>query len=182
RTARRHPQHQEATMSVTFFAEPAESDYAGWTVVHAGSGDRSTVVFADRASAVAALAEHNETCDREMCEIYDGDVEAVKTVDAPSGNVSNVNARLLLDALGFGGHDEPVDLCGQSTPDDFLGRVLLAEAVSPVDEGVPAHALPGPGASVVDCDRHPGYLGERLAQLRAVADWCGRHRRTVRWS
>ena len=85
-------------------------------------------------------------------------------------NLSNANAAHVLDALGFGDDVRAGDLCGTVDGEDFLGRVLMADAVSPEDEGVPSHEIARAGnAQWIEGGRPPGYLQDRLAQLRDLA-------------
>jgi hypothetical protein len=124
---------------------------------------------------VEELALHAAGCLDEGCREYDGATLATVQTD-PEVNVSNANARLLLEALGLPFEDGS----GSLAADDFLGRVLMALAVAPADPGVPMHRLvPGEstifgpvaefGATFIDCGRREGYLQERLVQLEEVA-------------
>lgn len=97
----------------------------------------------------------------------------------PQVNISNDNARLILSLLGVV-HDGE-DLFGALPASDLLGRALIALAVAPVDEGVPAHEVPGPGARLVNCGRHPGYSEDRLRAIAEVAQWAITHDREVQW-
>lgn len=99
--------------------------------------------------------------------------------DAPSINMSNDNAVGVLALLGIDTSDE---LAGDLSADDFLGRVLLAQAVKPADPGVPATVVSDGGMMALACGRRPGYQDERLAQLREIADWCRANDRAVCWS
>ncbi|MDQ2737155.1 MAG: hypothetical protein M3Y35_00690 [Actinomycetota bacterium] len=166
-------------MSVTFTAEYIASDFDGWAVTHAGTEDRFSVVFNDREDAVQALVEHNDTCDRDLCRMYNGQVDAVSAIPDPAVNMSSANARFVLDALGYGTAD---DLTGECEADVFLGRVMLAQAISPVDEGVPSHVLPGRGVQVIECGRPSGYLADRLTVLGELAQCCRAHDRAVAWA
>lgn len=71
-----------------------------------------------------------------------------------------------------------VDLCGHATGQDFLGRVLIALALAPFDEGTPTLDA----GRVVAFGRPEGYAQERLAQLRDLAEAAVRHGRTIAWS
>lgn len=97
-------------------------------------------------------------------------------------NMSNTNAAVVCGALGI--DLEEWGWCGGLPAQDFLGRVLVALAISPADEGIPAHEIPFgvPGrpawtgeARFVDCGRAPGYLQERLGQLHELAQWAVAH-------
>ena len=88
-------------------------------------------------------------------------------------NMSNSNAFRVCGTLGI--DLEAEGWCGSLPADDFLGRVLLALAIEPVDAGVPAHELPGIGPRWIECGRPEGYAQERLGQLRELADWAIAH-------
>ena len=85
-------------------------------------------------------------------------------------NMSNANAVRVCASLGL--DLEEWGWCGSLPAQDFLGRILLALAIEPVDAGVPSTVDAAPGrATFVDCGRAPGYTQERLGQLRELADW-----------
>lgn len=91
-------------------------------------------------------------------------------------NMSNTNAFRVCEALGI---DLSADnWVGDMPAEAFLGRVLLALAVAPIDEGMPSyeHPVTGTGPRVIEGGRRPGYLQERLQQLHAL----GQHAVTVR--
>lgn len=82
----------------------------------------------------------------------------------PEVDVAVRNAAYLLVLLGYG---PVVDLNGRVPAEDFLGRVLVAEALSGPEDGYLPQATYG---RMVDCGRRPGYVLERLADLRVVAE------------
>jgi hypothetical protein len=92
-------------------------------------------------------------------------------------NMSNSNAATVCAALGLDLNE--LDWCGTLPAEDFLGRILVALAVSPVDAGVPVHEVPGPGARFIECGRPEGYTQQRLGQLRELADWAVANKATV---
>ena len=82
-------------------------------------------------------------------------------------NLSNVNAARVLETLGY----DLGDLTGEDTAGAFLGRVLVALAITPVDAGVPSTVSGGGnGLTWIDCGRREGYLQERLVQLHELAE------------
>lgn len=101
----------------------------------------------------------------------------VRDIDAAeflSVNMSNSNAARVCASLGIDLDAE--GWCGSLDAADFLGRVLLALAVDPVDAGRPATVDAAPGrATFIDCGRPQGYTQERLSQLRELADWAIAH-------
>jgi hypothetical protein len=78
-------------------------------------------------------------------------------------DMSDSNAGRVLDALGYG--TGAMDHFDGAEP--FLGRVLIALGLEPADEGVPAHQ---DGPRWTEGGRRPGYLQERLEDLRALAE------------
>lgn len=99
------------------------------------------------------------------------------TDDDPSVNMSNGNAAHLLATLGF----DTDELLGSTSAEDFLGRVLVALAVAPIDAGIPAHDISEGGAQVVNCGRPEGYTQHRLDQLRTLAEFARSHDANVSW-
>lgn len=112
-------------------------------------------------------------------DVHNPSIEAIVEDLAPVVNMCNRNACFVAAALGI----LPVDgeLWGSTSPADFLGRVMLAQAVSPADEGVPGYAHPGTGGRFIEGDRPSGYLQDRLVQLRDLADWAIAHGRDSIW-
>lgn len=105
-------------------------------------------------------------------------VPVCDTDDLPSLNMSNTNARKILDVLGFVSDE----LCGSVSAVEFAGRVLTAVALNPSDPGVPATVESGAGATIVHAGRRVGYVDERLASLRDLADHAIRMERNVNWA
>ncbi|MDG4792066.1 hypothetical protein O7626_40330 [Micromonospora sp. WMMD1102] len=103
---------------------------------------------------------------------------APATVGGPTVNMANGNAAQVLDLLGLTN-----DGCGELAAEDFLGRVLLAQALSDVatddTRGLPARIE---GTNWIDCGRRPGYLAERLTQLHEIASWARERNAVVMWS
>jgi hypothetical protein len=94
-------------------------------------------------------------------------------------NMSNANARFVLDALGC---ESQIDLCGEEDAEAFLGRVLMALAVAPSDEGVPAHVLDDEHLNFIECGRHEGYLQDRLQELHILAQTAADAHAYVAWA
>lgn len=80
-------------------------------------------------------------------------------------NLSQGNATNVLRILGFDGEDLAY---GESAPDLFLGRVLLAEALADLDPGQAGRQ----DGQWHEGARAPGYLQARLAELRGLAEDC----------
>ena len=82
-----------------------------------------------------------------------------------SVNVSNTNARDILEVLGY----EQDELCGSATSDDFMGRILIALAVAPESaERVTEVSHSNYGGTIVSCGREAGYVQKRLNDLLTV--------------
>lgn len=83
-------------------------------------------------------------------------------LEEPSVDMANANAAAVLDVLGL-----PVDdMAGEEDAEAFLGRVLLALAVAPASAELPTFQE----GNVVFGGRRAGYVQERLAQLRGLAE------------
>lgn len=118
---------------------------------------------------------HAPVCEDEYCLGYSrGYVVAKATeADAYAVNVSSYNAKMLLEALGA----DTEDLCGEATAEDFLGRVLVARAITPSDEGVPSYQT----GRVIYCGRPEGYTEDRFAQLEALAKFALEQQASIVW-
>lgn len=103
---------------------------------------------------------------------------------APEVNMANGNAIRVLDLVGITGDDA---YCGSMSGEDLLGRVLVALALTPEDEGTDTYEA-GPdeghfqGGTHIFCGRRPGYLQDRLEQLHDIATFAAAEGATVRWS
>lgn len=96
---------------------------------------------------------------------------------APKVNMANGNAAEILNLLGL-----DFDGCwGETSAQDFLGRVLVAQALldTAADDtnGRPAVE----DHHWVECGRRPGYLADRLADLHRLATWAVDNQDTVAW-
>lgn len=168
-------------MSVTF---QIESIPTGAFIAECyNDGDPIVLGPVEGYEAVAALiVAHKAECDE--CAAYGIYSQAVCDVDsALDVNVANVNARLLLVALGL----DSDDLCGSTSGEDFLGRVLLALATDRDDSGVRSTVISGrevgtSGATMIDCGLRPGYFADRFGALHALALEAARLGREVHWS
>lgn len=106
-------------------------------------------------------------------------IMAVETDPAPSFSATGGNAAHLLQLLGLpSAADEDGCLFGSMPAQDFLDRVLLAQAVN-TDARVPALVAAAP--AFIHVGRGPGYTEQRLAELRVIAEFAVSHGRTVQW-
>jgi hypothetical protein len=175
-------------VSVTFTTAFDESAPQVFTI-ECADGVRRETRTGDYGAIAALYSAHQLNCENEECRTYGPSLEMVGEF-GPEVNVTNLNARLLLNALGLEGG---LDLTGGCDAGDFLGRVLIALAIAPPDEGVPSHRMvPGEtspfgnvvegGATMINCGRSEGYLQERLVELEAVARWALAEGREVTWA
>ena len=114
------------------------------------------------------------------CDFFGDQSHLEKSYDTyqdPEVQLSNNNARYLLETLGF--TDE--ELYGKVSADDLLGRILMAIAVAPEDPGIPAHKLPSAGAVIINCGRPENYLQKKLEQLRNLVDFAKKHNSNISW-
>ncbi len=157
-------------MSVTFFVEQTPSGYQ----VTCECGELKSNMFNNVEHAYSELNDNrfNYLCGNHMCDVLYAfvDVQYVANLDV---NVSNINARRLLGTLGF----DTEDLSGSSEGDDFVGRVLLALALEPEDEGVPIVEQQG----FVDCGRPHGYLQARLGELQTLGEYAFNNSLQIHW-
>lgn len=154
-------------MSVTFSTSPAAPVLSVQLLCWAHTRNP---IHSTEANAAADIIAHSEECTE--CATYGGaireDLRVVRDV-----NLSNTNARLVLEALGF--TDD--ELYGEHPAELFLGRILLADAVSPVDAGRPTITT----GNVIECGTQEGYLQDRLARLRSIAEWAYANNATITW-
>ncbi|MDN5894442.1 MAG: hypothetical protein L0H93_10495 [Nocardioides sp.] len=191
-------------MSVSFYAAQHDSDIAGWSIKCACLTVATGIIAETSSGTEAMLPTRTPICGDQLCATESGWVTPVLTLESPVVNLSNTNARFVLDNLGLGAVEE---LFGGLPAEQFLGRVLTALAVAPTDEGVPAHdtdgvlveepmealleaivaaptnAAPVPDAAArwIECGRRPGYLQDVVERLHEVAQWAIDHGRDVLW-
>ncbi|MEV5211283.1 hypothetical protein AB0K35_27805 [Micromonospora sp. NPDC053740] len=96
---------------------------------------------------------------------------------APEVNMANGNAAQILDLLGYTFDGDWAD----ASAEDFLGRVLIAQALLPVATD-DANGLPAvQERNWTDCGRRPGYLADRLTDLHRLATWAVDNQAAVEW-
>lgn len=153
-------------MSVTFSLRTADGDFActadhGACVVPAHASDEDIALYSMPGWCVECSGANRDACD--VCGL--------------DLNVSNSNARAILDALGV-----PFDHCGTIAPMVLLNRVRTRGG-DVADEGTDTVTDWDPRrATLVECGRPEGYFASRfgaLADLAAVAmerglsiSWC----------
>lgn len=159
---------------------------------HEGGSAQHT--FSTYAEADAWLAEYRqapvvlEGCTDDLCPVYGPILTEVQGEgEVPCVNMANSNAVEVLDALGLIERDSTGSIIEREqmlSGQDFLGRIMLAEALAPVSAHRPSMTVPsdGSGATMVHCARREGYLQDRLVALREVAEWAIKHGQQVTWS
>lgn len=134
-------------MSVTFTAEMSPITAWAFTCAHPEEDNGVTGHrFGSYQEAEAFLLEeqamhggtgHLATCGDEYCAYSGMFFHTIESDPAPEVNVSIFNAVHILNLLGIPATIDD-ELVGSMDPTDFLGRILMAEAINPADAGVPA--------------------------------------------
>lgn len=168
-------------MSVSFGPAFCELG-AEWVVVCSCGSVRNSEVYGSREELRGVLDTMYKNGVRSKCEdiycVSDGLGWIQKTVEDPEVSLSNANAATLLDVLGIKVGEDFSERCtGVLDANDFLGRILVARALSPVDAGVPAFQE----GNMIDCGRVEGYVDTRLAELESVAIWSRERNLQIVW-
>ncbi len=138
--------------------------------------ERDARIWATPEEAEQAMGEHYATCTGVLCtEWRSAGLTPVRT--SPTLEVNSRNGAMLLDALGFITPEQ--QSTGECDAADFLGRVLLALAITPIDAGRPGTVL---RVGWTDCGRRPGYLHEQLHRLHEIAEWAVLHGELIVWA
>jgi hypothetical protein len=171
-------------MSVTFAPEYRETDVVIYELQCNEQAIGTALTYAD---AQLDAQAHGLVCKDDLCAGYGADI--ITITEVPEINVNNGNAHYLLGLLGLietdgdrPGPFEYGDMSGACPAEDFLGRVLMAQALTGHDEGVPLHVLRNQhdrGPTVYDCGRREGYAEEKLAELAELARWAQQAARAV---
>lgn len=161
-------------MAITF---NTNSPVLGIRVVCVDGELRDDRIWNTNATLTRIDREHAAVCPSEDC-VDGGLVEPVRAVAIDPVEVGRGHMRVVMDALGLIDEDNREDPYGELPADDFAGRVLMALALTPTDEGVPAY---GDGRWM-ECGRRPGYLQDVLGRLHALAEAAGAHDLTICWA
>lgn len=171
-------------MSVSFTAEMSEIIGYSFTCGHDnGRTEHRFGAYKDAESfLVAELAANGGTghlaiCGDEDCQYQRMHIEVLESDPSPVVNVTKTNAVLLLGLLGLDSEDN-----GPLEPGNFMGRVLMAQAVNPSDAGVPATESTEGGVLLINCGRREGYAEDRLADLHELAEFAVRTGRDIYWA
>lgn len=137
-------------------------------------GWKSETIYANRIEALNDFAIQSSTCEDPYCD----SVYAVPATPEPELNVSNTNADEILSYLGLATSEGFSEYCAGTMPaQDFLGRVLMAEALAPEKSGLVTMQI----ENVVYCGRPDNYMAARFAKLREIAEWAIANDRSVSW-
>lgn len=169
-------------MSVSFVPAFVEG-VAVPSVVVCGCRNFRSEVFPSREAAVLALPSVTSSCTDEYCVSFD-----TKFIDSavsePEVNVSNITAVELLDNLGIlVGEDFSERCLGSISAADLKGRVLMALALLPEDEGMPAYETTNTmfGLKIWAAPRPAGHTQKVLHRLLDVAEFALAQGRDVDW-
>lgn len=115
-------------------------------------------------------------CSDEYCD--DTYVYPVSIVPEPEVQMSNGNAVTILDVLGIKVGEDFSDRCsGSISVEDMKGRILMAQAINPTDEGSATIAV----GNVVDCGRPEGYTDGKLFSLLEVVEFAEANNVDIVW-
>ncbi|MFS0884948.1 hypothetical protein [Aeromicrobium sp. 179-A 4D2 NHS] len=177
-------------MSVTFF--PSQSPVVGYRFeCHCGV---VAAEFETYEGAHGFLSIYKDDpyqldgCTDELCPMYPQIMNVYADAHHEGLNLNNENAADILRVLGLiePGQDPAlfkpeVQWVGELAASDFLGRVMVAQAISPESAEKIGHEKPGRGATMFEGGREAGYIQRTLSQLADVADWAAKHERTMCW-
>ncbi|GAA4439201.1 hypothetical protein [Phytohabitans houttuyneae] len=107
-----------------------------------------------------------------------GDESVTHVLTAEGVNVNDRNGADLLTLLGL---DFDGDY-GETAAEDFLGRVLLAQALLDVATDDEHGRFAAREARWTECGRRPGHLAERLTELHEVALQAIERDAVISWS
>jgi hypothetical protein len=159
-------------LSVTF---TVEQDTTNFVIVCSCGENELTDQFVTYEEAAVAVLSTPNTCDDEFCAAWPTRITAVEE-EVFTLELDGLNASYILDALGVMDEDERE--IGFMPADDFLGRVLLAQAILPHDDGFPAFTE----GSETYAGRPDGFLDEKLTKLREIATEALSADRMVIWA
>ena len=185
-------------MSVTFALLTTDADWDNAPYVIDCECPGATPITFPSARLAWAWADHRNAtpdalralphgCASEICRECDLHPQPVATWYEAEINVAAANGRTLLELLGLypdAPEEDPMMLqvderaTTQVSGEDFLGRVLLASAMAPTDEGVPTYGED----NFIFCGRSAGYTETRLGELRDLAQTAISLGRDVVWS
>jgi len=100
-------------------------------------------------------------------------------------NMSNTNAMMILQTLSF----QPDEYCGDVKNDELENFILRCDLAlqaireePSLDPGRETTIEKGEtGPTFVHCGVHPGYMQERISQLRDLASFAYKHQAELSW-
>ena len=104
-------------------------------------------------------------------------VDITPTNPEPEITLSNINADELFYVLGITGETFSDRCCGTMNPNDFLGRILIAQAVAPISAKKPTYT----DSNIIHGGRPEGYVQEKLQHLHHIATYAIKHNRQICW-
>lgn len=155
-----------AVMSVTFSTNPEPTVLSTYLKCWDVMDLRIPTTFE---SASVDSAAHSLEC--QECMSYQGPVVEYDR-EVSEVQLSNTNAYMLLESLGLTGK-----IFGQIPSEEFAGRVLLAMALLPSDDGMETFQE----GNIVYGGRQPGYTQVKLAKLIELSNWAMKHKAEVTW-
>lgn len=153
-------------MSITFSTSP-QSEIVGAEIKCWNFEVGSISTSIENAETVSK--SHNENC--EDCKAYGGSlIEYDRIVN--DINLSNTNAFYVLEKIGL--KDQSY---GSLNADDFLGRVLLADAIYEPDQGLESRSE----GNIHYGGRSPLYLQDKLSKLINLSNWAKENKAEITW-
>jgi hypothetical protein len=131
-----------------------------------------TSPFTNRTEAVEYRTAVKSTCTDPYCDY----LTVEPAVAEPEVNMSNSNAFDVLVTLGFSA-DFSESCIGEESADEFLGRILIAEAIAPEYSGLTTMQID----NYIYCGREANYIHNKLNQLKEVVAWAKANQRTISW-
>lgn len=140
-------------------------------------GAWNSETYASFDDARNALTVSNVTSECEDVYCY-GNVFVEPAGYVPEVQMSNSNASMILDVLGFKvGEDFSERCCGSLDAEDLMGRILISQAVNPEDEGVESFT----SGNIIDSGRPFNYTEGKLESLLDVAEYASARCLKICW-
>ena len=128
-------------------------------------------------------------CTEDLCLEYPPSISPIhEGGTSPKVNMANGNVVGIFKVLGLLS-DTPdstdVDDAfqgGSLSAEDFMGRIVIAEALAPISPARPTvESQSSQGARFIECGLPEGYVQERIADLRVVAEYGVSNNREIQW-
>lgn len=160
-------------MSVTFTV--TASSNTEYTIVCECGNTTFPQVYTSYEETYSQLSSITSKCEDPYCNrFFIEDTDSAYDVQ-----MSNMNALTILDVLGIQTEDLFEDRCtGVISAEDLLGRVLVAQALNPADEGTSTYSE----GNMVMCGRREGYTESKLADLATLANIALNRNAQIQWA